>query len=397
MATIFKRGNFWIGQWYDLSGKRKKRSTGLTVSESKKEARRIAEGFEREDRREVEEYGKSLLRILDRAGADAKAGRLTGTRAEDYLVELRRISDPKFRVVTLGEHLDAWLAGKRNLSKSSAGTYGDAKRHFVEALGPVTMRRPITELTRDQMRKALAKLHEGSLSAATINLSLRIFRSCLRQAVDDGLLVTNPATGVERLAENDSVERAPFTAEEVRRLIDHPDTSEEWRGMILLGAHTGLRLGDVVFLGREHIDGTKIVIRPKKTQRSRKTITVPLTPSCIGWIGDRKGKFFPELSTKPASTLSTQFVRIMSRVGIPSKIILPGGIEASRTFHSLRHTFASWLADGDVHADVRKKLTGHEDEGIHGRYTHHDEALSRAITVLPDFGSVLKNRFKASS
>ena len=40
----------------------------------------------------------------------------------------------------------------------------------------------------------------------------------------------------------------------------------------------------------------------------------------------------------------------------------------------------------DVHADVRKKLTGHKADDIHARYTHHDEALSRAMENLPGVG-----------
>jgi len=55
-----------------------------------------------------------------------------------------------------------------------------------------------------------------------------------------------------------------------------------------------------------------------------------------------------------------------------------------RSFHSLRHSFASWLAEADVHADIRQKLTGHSSAGIHARYTHHDEALDRAVGSLPD-------------
>jgi integrase len=42
------------------------------------------------------------------------------------------------------------------------------------------------------------------------------------------------------------------------------------------------------------------------------------------------------------------------------------------------------LAEADVHADVRQKLTGHSSSKIHQRYTHHDEALDRAVGMLPD-------------
>jgi hypothetical protein len=36
-----------------------------------------------------------------------------------------------------------------------------------------------------------------------------------------------------------------------------------------------------------------------------------------------------------------------------------------------------------VHADIRQKLTGHSSSKIHQLYTHHDEALDRAVGTLP--------------
>jgi integrase len=73
----------------------------------------------------------------------------------------------------------------------------------------------------------------------------------------------------------------------------------------------------------------------------------------------------------------------MKLAGVPTQVKLAGGITGSRSFHSLRHTFATWLADADVQADVRQKLTGHSSSSIHARYSHHDEALDRAIEKLP--------------
>jgi integrase len=46
-------------------------------------------------------------------------------------------------------------------------------------------------------------------------------------------------------------------------------------------------------------------------------------------------------------------------------------------FHSLRHTFVSELANADVPADVRRQISGHNDERIHERYTHLDVKTKR--------------------
>ncbi|RYD40494.1 MAG: hypothetical protein EOP85_14160, partial [Verrucomicrobiaceae bacterium] len=176
-----------------------------------------------------------------------------------------------------------------------------------------------------------------------------------------------------------------FEASEVRTMMDEAKTTDEWRGIILFGGHTGLRLGDIRQLGREHIDGTDLVIRPGKTSRTKKVIRIPLTPPLLAWTGERRGKFFPKALETSIPTLSMQFTAIMKRAGVPAKVTLPGGIVVKRSFHSLRHSFTSWLAEADIHADVRKKLTGHASDAQHAKYTHHDEALARAVATLPDF------------
>ena len=52
-------------------------------------------------------------------------------------------------------------------------------------------------------------------------------------------------------------------------------------------------------------------------------------------------------------------------------------------FHSLRHTFVSELANADVPSDVRRQISGHNDEKIHERYTHLGlETKRRALAHL---------------
>ena len=211
--------------------------------------------------------------------------------------------------------------------------------------------------------------------ASTINKALASLRRVMEAAVDKKLATHNPAKQSRALRQEDSIERAPSPCIEIRSMLKHKDTSDEWRGAITIAAHTGLRLGDVLSLNRKHIDGTHLVIMPSKTARQKKVITVPLTPPCIAWIGLRKGDFFPTLKKLNRATASMQFSAIMGKAGVPKEIEQPGGIKASRSFHALRHTFASWLAEADIHADVRQKLTGHSSSKIHARYTHHDETL----------------------
>ena len=61
---------------------------------------------------------------------------------------------------------------------------------------------------------------------------------------------------------------------------------------------------------------------------------------------------------------------------------------SKRSFHSLRHSFNSALANAGVPEDVRMKLTGHSSKAMNEVYTHLQvDTLKHAVTSLPLFGS----------
>lgn len=392
MATLYKDRNNpnWFARFNNAEGKRVSRSTRTT---SKRKAREIAndlEAAERQKQHKGSPLQSAFASVIEIASREAEAGELTLTRAKSLVERLHRMANPSFQVVSVEEHLSAWVESQaEHVSKSTLNSYWAMVRRFTAAFGPLVSSKPIGDLTKPEIEKARTKITktrikntERTIKAATANCDLRALRRALAVAVEGGLTNTNVASNIKPLPENDSTERAPFTPEEVRKMVDHPDTTSEWAGVILIAAHTGLRLGDVVRLSSHHVEGTTLKVRPQKTKARRKDLIIPLSPPCLQWIEDKEGDFFPTLKTTKTPTLSTQFVRIMKRTGVPKKIT-DGDLIKERTFHSLRHTFSSWLAEEDVHLDVRQKLTGHSSAGIHSRYTHHNESLNRAVLKLP--------------
>ena len=394
MATLYKDSNNpnWFARFKNAEGKRISRSTKTT---SKRKAREIAndlEGDERKKQKQGSVLQSGFAEIIKIAAREAGSGDLTLAKAEDLIKRLHQLANPSFRVVSVKEHLSAWVesfSGK--VGDSTLSAYRDMERRFTAAFGPSVSSKPIGDLTKSEVAKAHRKITKTkikktkrTIKAATANADLSALRRALKVAVEDGLAKSNVAEGIKPLPEDDSTERAPFSTEEVRRLIDHPGTGDQWAGVILIAAHTGLRLGDVIRLNSDQIERTRLKIRPKKSAKKRKDLIIPLSPPCLKWIGERKGNLFPDMKGAKTGTLSTQFVRIMARAGVPRDIIESGDIVKRRSFHSLRHTFTSWLADADVQADIRQKLTGHSSAGVHAIYTHHDAALDRAVSKLPE-------------
>ena len=395
MATLYKRNGTYYAKFYNADGKRVSQNTGCS---QKREAEKIAADYEskaRDEKNQSSHLPKGFAAILETAAREAQVGQLTLARAEELMRRMHKLANPDFTEISLGEYWQQWIAEqRRHVSDSTAKGYDQDLAIFAHALGKKVMAAPLQSLTTAQINAAMDKAKQTTKRsetgkrpvtrrAATINKALTALRRVMEAAVAQKLIAHNPAKQSRALKTADSTTRAPFTVAEIRAMLENKDTSDEWKGVITIAAHTGLRLSDVLSLNTKHVDGTRLVIMPGKTSESKKVITVPLTPACIKWIAEREGEFFPKLKKQKTAVCSTQFKRIMEKASVPCEIEQAGGIKASRSFHALRHTFASLLAEADVHSDIRQKLTGHATSKIHQRYTHHDEALDRAVATLP--------------
>jgi integrase len=393
---LFKRGKIWWFKTPGPDGKRIQRSTGKTAE---REAIKVAKEIESkiaQNAKSAEGLPVAYQAILERASHEAQQGRLTLQRTETLVRDIHALANPDYNRVSLDQHLANWTEDQSlHVSARTVEIYGDMRRLMTEALGKRASSAPVDKLTTSQVKAAIRKIKVGKVTrqgkvvqdgraAATTNLTLRAFRRAMEAAVQDNLVSANPAAQVRVYPETDSKVVAPFTKEEFGTLLRHVRgyyKHDEWEGAILIGGHAGLRFGDVLGLTRENVHDGRLVVETGKTG---KVVEIPMTPPVVNWIGKKRGKLFPLLSDKGPGSLSTTFTRIMERAGVARDVELPGrDKKGRRSFHSLRHSFASWLADSDVHADVRKKLTGHTTDGIHQNYSHHDEALDRAMEGLP--------------
>ena len=329
--------------------------------------------------------GVAFQDLLRRACDAASEGALTLERTEELIRKAHQIANPEYHRITLAEHLDEWVKGQKpHVALKTANGYGNARDRMLEALGKKVANGPVDKLTTPMVRKAMAQIKKTRTDSYT-NWIMRVFRRMMEDAVQQGLTASNPAgQHVKPFKEEDSKNVVPFTREEFSALLSFSRENyghREWEGLILIGGHSGLRLGDILALTCENVHNGNLVVRAQKTGE---VVTIPITPPVYNWIGDAQGAFFPILSAKSIETVSGTFTRIMDRAGVAQQVKTPAGDVGDRSFHSLRHSFASWLANADVHADVRKKLTGHKADGIHSRYTHHDEGtLAKAVKNLP--------------
>lgn len=85
-------------------------------------------------------------------------------------------------------------------------------------------------------------------------------------AVENELTKINPATGIKRLNSGDGFHA--WTKEEVKQFEARHPLGSKARLALHLGMYTGLRLADIAVVGRQHVKGGWLSIRPGKTKRS---------------------------------------------------------------------------------------------------------------------------------
>lgn len=340
---------------------------------------------------------------LDRFTERAQSSEVTEAQAREVVNAIMRAakSGEELRTITSKAFFADWMNTK--LATKSDGT---ARRYqkpvdlFVASLG-AKADKPLDNLTARDVQLFANKRTADGVSGSTAALDLNILRNALNAARRQGLIVNNPAEAVE-LPKSESVERGTFSASEVNLLLE--TAQGEWRTLILCAYFTGARLSDCVkfkwtgtrFVGdiREGVDLTAKTLC-FFAQKTGKGIVVPLHPDLYGHLmglatGDTAQEYvMPGMADKAPGGrhgLSESFKDIVVKAGIDLQPIECAGVRQlnRRSFHALRHSFTSALANAGVTGELRKTLTGHASDAIHQKYTHHGMlALANAIGKMP--------------
>ncbi len=167
---------------------------------------------------------------------------------------------------------------------------------------------------------------------------------------------------------------------------------EEYAVMHILGLETGLRLGDCCCLVWNNVDFANglLTVRPQKTRRYEQVLNIPISMSLEEalrraevWKG-KSGYVFPKLARRyerNATAVSVDYQYLLGKAGIETSIEREGKRAIpKKTFHSLRHTFVSRLAEKGVSPLVIQSMSGHTTMAMTERYSHIGlEAKRRAL------------------
>jgi integrase/recombinase XerC len=271
------------------------------------------------------------------------------------------------------------LALEKNASPHTVKSYREdltqALDFFRSRFGGNT---PATnQLTTRLLRAYLAWLNEQGYARTTVARRLAAMRSWCRFLGRQGVLATNPATGLRGPRQDKKLPHF-VQRDDMLRLLETPlgDRSLGLRDRAILETlySAGLRVSELTQLNLPDVDlGEGVATVRGKGRRERLALLGPPAVAAIhGWLPAREHLLGPRAAARPALFLNKNGTRLSSRsVGrLLEKYLAQAGLDPRTSPHTLRHSFATHLLDAG--ADIRsvQELLGHRSLGTTQIYTH---------------------------
>jgi integrase len=296
-------------------------------------------------------YGPKSLGPIPRSVAtrwetEAKA------KAWQGLYEPERPIVPTFATFAL-EFASIYKAGHRPLSTK-------AVVQILRQLAPHFARYRLDEITLvmlERYTRDLASHHRPN----TVNNHVDLIKQLFRHATRLGYLRVDPSLELRRVRLDEPKTRV-LTPEEDARLL--AACNAHMRPLVQFGLLTGLRVGELVSLTWEQIDLRRETVTVwSGGAKSRRHRTIPLIPLALDTVQNvppGEGRIFGYRHIHSGFRLAAK------RAGL--KDVTP---------HTLRHTFASRLAEQDVNSRLIQQFLGHASLLQTQRYINPHSSYAR--------------------
>ena len=234
----------------------------------------------------------------------------------------------------------------------------------------------IAEIDADLLSGYMDHLKEAGKSAATISRSLASMKLFFGYVLDKGYIPIDPTA---ELRAPKVIKKAPKVAgdSDVEKLLAAPDTSSfkgiRDKAMLELLISTGLRVSELISLGRSDIDLKKRFVKAAPgTQRERK---IPLSRATVKYLSDydkiARNQMLGENKEEEVFFVSCQGEK-MTRQGfwkLLKKYGRDAGIETELNPHMLRHSFAVYALRNGTDIHEVQTILGHSDITSTNEYT----------------------------
>ncbi|HDL07606.1 MAG TPA: site-specific integrase [Desulfobacteraceae bacterium] len=259
-------------------------------------------------------------------------------------------------------------------SKQNKKSWKDDAIRYGKHLRPILSELTLKEITVRHLDKIKNQLTDKGLAPATIKHCLALVRQIFNKArawnLYDG---SNPVEGF-RLPKLNNRRIRFLTHEEADILLKEIQVrSPMLHDQALLSIHTGMRFGEIAAMKWNDIDfenGIIHILSPKSGESRQVYITdevkAMLEERKMQAGDDASNLVFPDRHGKIQKSVSDTFDRVINDLGWNENTAQLQKV----VFHTLRHTFASWLAIQGTPLYTIKELMGHKSIVMTERYAH---------------------------
>jgi len=332
--------------------------------------------------RAAEELGK--LKSNKRLGAGPK--RLYEAREIGKAQErARKLAETKANreAVTFAEFFREHYEplAKANKKAESFRREDSLYRHWLEPiLGPL----PLGLVGVALLERIKQNMQQAGKAPRSVHYALAVVRQVFNVARRLDYFHGDAPTSKVKKPTNDNRRLRFLSHEEAQQLLAAlADKSTQLHDMALVALHSGARAGEVFSLqwGDIDLEHGIISLRDTKGGRNRQAIMTAAVKELFTNLptGARNDLVFPSRTGERIKAVSRTFDKVADEIGLNQGVDDP---RLKVVFHTLRHTFASWLVMAGVDLYTVKALMGHQTISQTERYSHlAPDAMQKAMKM----------------
>lgn len=264
----------------------------------------------------------------------------------------------------------------------NAGNYGNwdsALKHLIKYAGTQITFRDVDKKYCEGFKEYLAgaKTKSGKkLSSSAVASYYTKFRACLNKAVDEEIILKNPARTISTPNTVESI-REYLTFDELKAILKAECRYEVLKNAFIFSCLTGLRWSDIQKLQWSEVqktdNGYRIVFHQQKTKGLQYLDISEQARGYLGEPGTANERVF--MGLKYSSYMNVALQNWMMKAGITKQI----------TFHCARHSFAVLQLTLGTEIYTLSKLLGHSELKTTLLYSKIvDDKKREAVNKIPD-------------
>jgi len=320
--------------------------------------------------------------------ARLKQNRITGT-GPATLKEQRQLTEQKKSTLERANltFSDVWTKYNTQATADRGKTAVISENSYYKNwIEPNLADIPMKDVSPFHLEKIKSKMAKKGRKPRSIEYTLAIIRQVFNYARRTDLFNGDNPVSKVKIPRTDNRRVLFLTHDEAETLLTElMKISKQVHDMALMSLHTGMRAGEIFGLtwGCVDLDAGTMFLKDTKNKSSRTAfMTKGVNDMLAGIKPDNAGiddLVFPGVGGVKIVQISKTFKKTVDT-------LFNKGVDDPRrrvTFHSLRHTFASWLVMEGVDLYTVKEMLGHKDLTMTQRYAHlAPDTLRGAVNVL---------------